>query len=242
MIFYILVCALWTIELIAPVSFDSVIYETYLLYGHASQLFLLFVCVAIYLVYPSPRKRSSLIWIALHYIYVQIATMIYPEVYGHIYTIETVLFFTMAAWIMMRPEIKTAKTINKDNIILAFYKGDKGSFLMHLFELFGLPVKSLAIVAGKHALALKSNKKTFQFIDSKNIFRKSKDYVMVDTGKPYTKEYIAMMGKYHNKPASKKGLRMRCIEGVKPLLKAIGPEFEPTFLEQNPSIYFRKVG
>lgn len=174
-------------------------------------------------------------------LYSLIADIIFYEIYAIYYLLESLTFFSWAIWIMLRPEYRTAKTINHDNILLAFYKGEKGSLIMNFFELFGLPVKSMCIVAGDKALALKSNKETFQIIDSKNIFRKQDDYVTVDTGIRNTNKFVEAMKEYSTTPARKGFLRIRCIEGVSPLLEMIGPEFKPSLIDNIPSVYMRKV-
>jgi len=222
------------------VTFGDEFYEPYYYYGGLLQNISFTTCLI--LLSKESRRTSTFMLMSIYLLYAQFCDVLFGDINAVYYLMESLLFTVWAAYIMFRPERRTPKTINYDNILLAFYKGDGGSKIMGLGGLFGDPVKSMCIIAGKHALVLKSSKDGFQFIDSKNILRLRSDYAIVDSGQPYTKEYIEMMGKYHNKPASKKGLRMRCIEGVKPLLKEIGTEFEPTFLEQNPAIYFRKVG
>jgi len=107
---------------------------------------------------------------------------------------------------------------------------------MHFFELFGLPVKSLCIVAGDNALYLKAGKDSFQF--GPNIVSKKPDeYIIVDTGVPITKDFIEQMKKHGNVKAKKAFLRVRCIEAVSELLESIG--YKPD--SNIPSLYLRKV-
>ncbi len=176
----------------------------------------------------------------LYGIYAIFIDIIFPEVMSSLYyALESLVFIIWASWLMFRPEISTAKTINKKNILLAFYKGDKGSFIMNFFELVGLPVKSMCIIAGDKALYLKSNKGTFEFGSSEKIYRKSDDYVIIDTGKPYTKSYVEKMKKHENIVASKGMLRIRCIEAVSGLLSMIGSRYKPnTYI---PSLYLKAI-
>lgn len=238
---YALSTLFWLIELTGALYYETAIYDSFVTFGFTLQLLILFTCLLVFVNKPTSRLRSTSFWMLIHHIYAQIAALFFYTINDYSYLLETSLFCVMAVWIMMRPEVKTAKTINKDNILLVFYKGEKGSFIMNFFELFGLPVKSMCIIAGDKALFLKANKETFQFGDSKKIFRKQDEYVIVDTGKPYTQEFVKTMEK-HSITSAKKGLfRIRCIEGVSPLLEMIGPEFKPSLIDNIPSIYLRKV-
>lgn len=155
--------------------------------------------------------------------------------------IESVAFFIMFGLVAMRHEPKT-QPYDRDNILLAFYRGEKGSVIMNIFELLGMPVKSLCIVAGGKCLILKSDKEGFQFKSSEVVLKNKEKYLIVDTGKKATSEFICNMSGYHNKKASKWGLRICCIEGVSPLLQAIGQKFKPDHLGHNsPSWYLSKV-
>ena len=229
----------WIVLITYPLSFGDPIYETALLYGDFLQRICLFLCILSYISKPTKRQKSCLILMGLYGVYSQIADILFSEVTSILYILESLAFFSWAVWLMLRPEIKTVNSINHTNILLAFYKGEKGSFAMNFFELFGLPVKSMCIIAGDKALYLKSNKRTFEFGNSEKIYRKSDDYVIIDTGKPYTKDYITEMKKHSNIIATRGILRIRCIEAVRGLLSMIGEEYKPNVYI--PSLYLRRI-
>lgn len=200
----------------------------------------MFLCLLSYVSKPSRRAGSLLIFMGVYNLYNIVMDSFFIEVNTLYYFLESLTVFLLVMWVMIKPEINTAKTINKDNILLAFYKGTKGLFIMHFFELFGLPVKSVCIIAGKKALYLKSSKEMFQFGDSETIFRKSDDYVIIDTGKKYDEEFIRNMKSYKNESACRIGLRIRCVEAVADLLAKIGPEWKPALIDNIPGVYLRK--
>lgn len=177
----------------------------------------------------------------LHGLYSHIMDIVFGEIGTIPYMIESLIFLLWATCIVYSPEISTAKTINKNNILLAFYKGEKASFIMNFFELFGLPVKSMCVIAGDDALMLKTRKETFQLSSSKAILKNRDNYIIIDTGKAVTKKFTTEMKKYSTVPASKGGLRIRCIEAIQDLLAMIGEKWKPTNIFHNvPSIYLRK--
>jgi len=175
-------------------------------------------------------------------VYSILADILFNEITAIYYLLESLSFFAWAILLMARQERNTPKTINYDNILLCFYKGDRGSFAMKFAELFGLPVRSLCVVAGDAALMLKKTRSGFTIIDSKVLLKNKDNYVIVDTGKESTLEFIEEMKTYANKPASKYGMRIRCIEGISPLLEMIAPEFKPDHIGHNmPSWYMGKI-
>jgi len=241
MIFYISAVLYWIILLIYPLSFGDEDYDVYYEYCNLAQTICLFLCILFYFSLETTRAKSTLILFAVYGVCSVIVYLIFTEIYPIPYTLWTVVFIAWAVWIMLRPEYKTAKTIDKNNILLAFYKGGNGSALMNFFELLGLPVKSMCIISGDKTLYLKKNKDRFQLKDSKNIFKREDDYVIVDTGVKCNYEFSTEMEKCATLKASKFGLRIRCIEAVNNLLGMIGEEWRPTdFFHNIPSWYFRK--
>lgn len=233
----------WIVHIIYPITFGDLYYESYYHYGGLLKDVLLTVCAVLYFSLRTPRAKSTVLLMLLYNLFTQIADAALGDVSSVYYMIESLFFTFWAVCIMTRPEISTPKTINKDNILLAFYRGEKGSLTMHFFELFGLPFKSMSIIAGDNCLKLKSNKDTFQFSNaSGSFFRRNNEYYIYDTGKPYTKEFVEEMAKYGKVKAMKNGFRTRCIEAVGELLAKIGEEYRPTNPAQNaPSIYFGKI-
>jgi hypothetical protein len=176
---------------------------------------------------------------ALYGLYSTISNIIFNEIIAISYLLESSVFVAWASWIMLRPEINTAKTIDNKNILLAFYNGNSGSSIMNLFQLFGMPVKSLCILAGDKALYLKKNKNTFEFGNSSKIHKKSYNYIIIDTGVPHTENFIKSMEEHKNIIATKGIFRVRCIEAVSGLLGMIGNEFKPK--SYIPSLYLWRV-
>ena len=177
----------------------------------------------------------------LYGIYTTIMDIVFGDVGSVHYTIESMFFFAWAVCIINSLEVATAKTINKGNILLAFYKGENGSFLMSFFELFGLHVKSLCIIDGDNALYLKKDKDTFQFKDSNHIFKNNENYVIVDTGVKCNLKFSNAMRNCATLRADNLGFRICCIKSVENLLGMLGEEWKPTsFFHQMPSRYLRK--
>lgn len=203
----------------------------------------------------TPRAKDIFLLIVLYGLFTNIHQVIFGLVDSKYYLIESIVFLLWTMALMLRTHFSTSKTLlsvlkkhdedgtNYDNILLFFYRGEKGSFIMHLSSLFGLDVKSMAIGAGEKCLMLKSSKGGFVFADIKIILKNKENYLIVDTGKKVTPEFIAKMENKNNKPAKLFGLfRVRCIEGVHDLLSDIGPEYEPTSIFDNdPGIYLKKV-
>jgi len=188
------------------------------------------------------RIRSAFLLLVLYTLYINCADFLFKEVNSVYYLTETLFFVFWSTWIMFRPEFKTAKTINKDNILLAFYRGGGGSFLMNFFELLGLPVKSVCVVAGEHCLRLKKSKEYFQLTKTGQAIHGNDKYVVIDTGVAYDKKFVESMEECANIKATKSGMRIRCIEAIRHLLAQIGPEWKPVnFLETIPSLYLRKA-
>jgi hypothetical protein len=230
-----------------PLTFNDLNYEPFYYYGGTIQDLVYRIFILSYFTLQTRRARSLVILMALSGIFSDIMDLFAGHVGSLFLLIESAMFFSMAGFVMFRHEPKTPRTITNEriydkNILLAFYKGDKGSFIMHLFELFGCPVKSMCIVAGDKALVLRLGKRGFHFSDSIGILKNNDKYIIVDTGKEITVEFLKKMADHHNDNDNKLGFRIRCIEGVSDLLKDIGPEFKPTSILDNiPSNYLKKV-
>ena len=237
--FYLSYTSFWLVTIIYPLSFGDQIYDSVLLYGELVQKSCLLISLSIYVSLPTKRVKSCLMLMFIYSLFSHIASIIAYEITAIYYTIESLLFFSWAIWLMLRPEISTAKTINKNNILLAFYKGEKGSFIMNFFELFGLPVKSMCILAGDKALYLKTNDPNFVFGASEIITRHADDYILIDTGVRVTTDFIIEMKKHTKLVATKGIFRVRCIEAVSDLLGMIGDEWKPRSCI--PSLYLKQV-
>jgi len=197
---------------ISSSTFDDPIYELYYHYGGATQSLCATTCVLLYFSLLT-SKSKNVVWLLLGY-------QSYSHIIDLMYTVSTtqntfeiMIMFAWTVIIMSRHEHKQ-EIYDDGNILLAFYRGEKGSFIMNFFQLFGLGVKSMSIMAGDKCLLLKSNKDGFQFTDSKTILKNKANYLIVETDKPYTQKFVEKMASAANKPAKKYGLRIRCIDWV----------------------------
>ena len=217
-------------------------YEDYYHYGGLAKEIFFSLCAFLCFSLRTCRAKSTVLLMILYNLFTHAADVILGDVSSVYYMIESLFFLSWAVCIMTRPEINTAKTINEENILLAFYKGEKGSFIMHFFDLVGLPVKSMCVIAGDNCLRLKSSKDTFQLTNSGKHFPKDKDYYVVDTGVKYDDKFIAKMNECVNIKATKGCFRIRCIEAVEELLGMISEGHRPIGLfERIPSRYLYKV-
>ena len=189
----------------------------------------------------SYRKFSLYLYCILHSAYTIIASGLFIDVSSIYYASENAFFMSYFMYLCLRPEISTAKTINTDNIILAFYKGTKGSLLMNIGSLFGLDVKSMCLIAGDNCLRLKKNKKVFVVTTNVKGILEDDNYLKIDTGVPVTKKFITQLRDYANVKAGVGIFRCRCIEAVHNLLGLIGEEWRPkNKLEWIPSVYLKR--
>lgn len=224
----------WSVCFVSAFDVDY-IYE----YSLEIKIILMSFMYFIYKIYDSARYSSCFLLILIHIIYS--CALWFKEIDANYFLIETYLFSLWAAWILFRPEYKQ-QPYNTDNILLAFYRSKNGSFIMHFFDLFGLSAKSITIIAGGKCLTLKSNKDGFQFIDSRVLLKNKENYLIVDTGKQVTKEFVEDMKNEAGKSATKYRFRIVCIMGIKGLLSKIGGKFEPASIFDNiPARYLRKV-
>lgn len=226
----------WSMRFISAFDVDY-IYE----YSLEISVILMGFMYLIYKIYDSRRYSSCFLLILIHIIYSANYGLIFGGIDATNFLIQTYLFSLWASWLLFRPEYKQQPYSDK-NILLAFYRGKNGSFIMFFFELFGMPVKSMTIIAGGKCLMLKSNKDGFQFTDSKALLKNKENYLIVDTGKPCTQKFVEDMKKEAGKSATKCKFRIVCIMGIKGLLAKIGEEFKPTSIFDNiPAHYLRKL-
>lgn len=237
--FYLCYALFWVILFVFPLSFGDPVYEEALYYGDLFQKLSLFLCIITFVCSQSTRKGSCLLLMSFYGLYSLGASIFDAAGVSVLYIIELVVCFIGAVYVLFHPEYSTPKTINVENILLAFYKGEKGSLIMRVFAMFGFPVKSVCILAGDKALYLKANKPTFEFGNSAKIHKKSREYVIVDTGVAHTGKFLYEMKKHSKIVATKGVFRIRCIEAVSDLLGMIGSKYKPG--SYIPSLYLRQV-
>jgi hypothetical protein len=231
----------WLTELFFSLTFGEPYYLAYESYGSEAQYLCVIIAIWSYFCIKTSRAENSISLIAFYSVYGFLMNAFYT-ITDYALLGETLLFSALAFWIMARPQI-SSDTINPDNITLAFYKGNNGTFVMRFFELFGLHAQSVCIIAGKDCLTLKKTKATFQIIDSKTILNKKRDYIFKDTGVKVTPEFTEKLNSYRNVAANRLYLRIRCIQAIKPLLKDIGPKWEVDgVLDEIPSHYLWSRG
>lgn len=145
-------------------------------------------------------------------------------------------------WAAFRPYDFISDRLTEDTVCLLFYKADKGSWLMHVLSLIGLPVSSMSIVCGKEWLKLVLDRPTIEIHSVEKISNK---YIIVDTGIKIDSDIKKIFRSLKGVPAINAKslfLRVRCIAAVKPLLKQLGREWYPsTVFHQIPSTYFYKA-
>ncbi len=225
--------------MVYPLFFGGDYYETVFAIGIVIQQACFFLCILAFVCSHDNRKASALLLMALYGLYIVTVEALF-SVTAWFHLLESLLFFTWSIIIMVRYERKT-QDYNPTNILLAFYKGDKSTFIMRFFNLFGLDVYSMSIIAGKDALMLKSGEGCFLMMNSKTILKNRDNYYIIDTKKPFTKEFVEDMKKEAGKPATKWKLRIVCIMGIKDLLGKIGDEFKPrSILDNLPCIFAKR--
>lgn len=190
-----------------------------------------------------PKLREIFLFYCIHYTYLVTCYAFMIEFSMLLYAIEYGLFCLFFGWVCLRTTIPSNNNPNEENVILAFYKGEKGSFLMNFFSLFGLPVKSLCVIADNKCLRLRSEKNCFSISDNYNAILNSGDYIIIDSGVKPSKKFMKTMASLNNSRAHILGikyLRMNCIYGISSLLTCLGDGYKPNIIEYIPSIYLKK--
>lgn len=225
----------WFIEILSPLIQN----DWYFTYGTKLQFAVVAFIAARFILKPSHVLEAGLFFISLYVMYSFIVDLILGGVSRHWYMIETLLFSSLALWIVLRPEMST-QPYSKKNILLAFYKGEKGSFRMRVAELFGLPVRSIAVVADGSTLRIKGG--SFIFMKGNASILNSSNYLVVDTGVKSTESFVSEMTLLDGRQKFTKNIFMSdCIYVIKPLLSKIGAAYSPKRLwDFIPSIYLRK--
>ena len=129
-------------------------YELFYLYGGIAQHLTFCICIILCLLLRTNKAISLALLLLLHSIYAQGLDLLFGEINSSYYLFESLMFLFIFIPVITRHE-QRQQPYNSDNILLCFYRGEKGSFIMRFFELFGLPVKSMCIIAGDKCLMLK---------------------------------------------------------------------------------------
>lgn len=192
---------------------------------------------------PDPRRKSLMLIIAAAAITIFASRILYNDSPEWFYWIVTTSYCIGLVWAGARPYEFMSDTHNRSNVCLLFYKSDSGSWLMHILSLIGLPVSSMSILLGDKWLKLLRSKPNMQFIEFDKIDYHR--YVLVDTGVPISRFVLDLADRIKESPASSASslfLRVKCISLITPLLKELGPQWEPKcIIEKIPSMYFYKA-
>lgn len=241
MIFQISVFLYWILT--TTIYFNIPELDTLYEYSLEAAIGILCVCIASSS-NSTTYQRSMRLLLTLHFIYACTATALFGDAPQFVLMLESMALTSLMYFIIKRPEFSTG-TINRNNIQLAFYKGRKGSLLMNIAELFGLPVKCMYILSGSSILRPEKGVSHFVFEESSskaNSIRNSANYYIHDTGIKHTKSFSDKMRAQHGKEVRKLFFRVRCIEGIKDILYDIKEEYEPNSIFHNiPSMYLKHV-
>lgn len=232
----------WALEFCYTETIGTDLFYGFERYGHAAQVTLYSICVLLAL-HNSPNKLKCVVFVlTLHRLFVSDFFVLFYEVPTPVITGISLFFF--AAWmhVARRPTLPKQQSFDVDNILLAFYTGNNGSFIMNLFQTMDEPVSSMCILSGKYSLKLKRGRDCFKFTENHGFFREWDNYHIIDTGVKSNDDFIENMRQCGKIRARKFGLRINCIIAVKDLLGMIGEQWRPIgLLENSPSGYFRKA-
>ena len=237
----------WLAEFIIP----TISVEWYEDHGPRLSLIIVSLIIILQTIRPTNRFKAGLFLIAIYAAYREIeqgAFYVWDTlIIGRIFEgpplpwvyIVTSIFASLALWVAFRPKVVT-RTLNRENVIMAFYRGSGGKFKMKVAELFGLPLKSFALIAGEDCLRPKDGELVLS--KSADAMIKSGNYYFLDTGVPITDSILNDM-KYYDKVPVKSGFfRCDCIRTIEPLLAKLGDRFVPRgFLGALPGIYAGRV-
>lgn len=231
----------WAAEFCYLTALERDIESVFLDYGFTVQT-LCFSFITMVALDGSNKQKMCTFTLLLHTISSVLFYNIFTSIDTPIIQSTSLVFFSMYFWVARRHSLPTQLPINQDNILLAFYRGKKGSFTMNFFSLLDDPVKSMHIQAGGYSLKLKNGKENFEFKKSDAVFRKMDDYFIVDTGVLATEDFIAEMRNCGIMVATRFGLRINCVLAIKRLLGLIGDEWKPRgILENSPSGYLPRA-
>jgi hypothetical protein len=222
-----------------PGLFEGLTYSVLALYCRDMQS-----CIILSLLLSLPQHRTeskSLVAVLLLYAFIDAhIPIIAHSISWYLYDITWHLFFLGFCVLYLFNRYKQfnfkSDKINEDNIMLCFWKPKKGINL--LATLIGLPFGGLSIYCGGFIYSYRWGYPTYiKARASESILRKN--FVVVDSGVPYTREIIMALDSLVGTPAGRP--RIRCIHTIKPVLKMMGKRFAPSnIFDLIPSQYSRR--
>jgi len=144
-----------------------------------------------------------------------------------------VLAFSWAVYCPMRQKIGDARS--EENVMLVFYR--PRTYLEVLKAMLGLPLVSLSIYADGRWLRFRKSKTDLQLLD---IRPSMESYLLIDTGVKVNRTIRIIMDDLKGAPArhwTSLYLRCRCVMSLTPILRLLGPEWEPKGLDFIPGVY-----
>jgi hypothetical protein len=238
--FYVLTLTYALIDIYTLIKSQTISYDAI---GQLSQLQLL-IGVTLGMmaaINTNPKRKATMVILCFGAlsIFVTRACFYAPD---YVYYAEIFVYCFGLLWASFRPYNFISDRLTEDTVCLLFYKADKGSWLMNVLSLIGLPVSSMSIVCGNEWLRLVLARPTLEIHPVSNISNK---YIIVDTGVKIDSNIKRIFRSLKGIPAINAKslfLRVRCIAAVKPLLKQLGQEWYPkTVFQQIPSTYFYKA-
>lgn len=150
--------------------------------------------------------------------------------------LELLIFSVGFSWIIYSPMKKSTGCIrNEENVLLVFYKPK--TYFEVLKAMFGLPLVSLGIYADGQWLRFRKSEDDLQLL---GIRPNSEGYLLVDTGVKVNTTIRSMMNDLQGTPArhwTSLYLRCRCVVSLGPILRSLGPQWEPKGLDFIPGVY-----
>ena len=176
---------------------------------------------------------TSLIYFVLWWVFDISTLFIFPVSFGAMLT----LFLFNA---IKNYDYKSDK-INDDNVYICFWKPENAKTIFP--SLFGAAIGSVAIYAGGHRYSFKWDSDLFKKRQA-SPRAMEETYIIVDTGVRFSQQIereLKKLNDCHSCIWRIKFLRFKCIYAIRNVLKAIGKEYSPSFLEFIPALYAKKI-
>ena len=150
--------------------------------------------------------------------------------------IELVVFVLGFVWTVYRPTLKLrGAERNEETVLLVFYR--PRTYLEVLKALIGLPFISLSVYAGGKWLRFRHSETDLQLLDLRP---STERYMLVDTGVKVDRTIRVLMTDLEGAPArhwTSLYMRCQCVLSLIPILRMLGPEWEPRGLDFLPGVY-----
>lgn len=238
--FYVLTILYASIDIYTLIVSESISFDTI---GQLAQLQLLIAIMIgmMAAINQNPKRKAIMVILCFSalLIFVTRACFYAPD---YVYYAEISVYCFGFFWALFRPYNFISDKLTEDTVCLLFYKSDKGTWLMHVLSLIGLPVSSVSVTCGDEWLRLVHGRPTLEIHPANEI---TKNYIVINTNIKVSTRIKSIFRSLRGKPAitlNSLFLRVRCIAAIKPLLTELGKEWQPkTIFQQIPSTYFYKA-